>query len=64
MMYYAVQRRCLMLSACFQNVLFSDMLSVILSGKQEHKFKCYLRNSKARKKIRQILEEQIKEKNE
>lgn len=40
-MYYAVQY--LMLSACFQNVLFSYVLSVILSGKQEHKLKCYLK---------------------
>lgn len=27
----------------FQNMLFSDGLNEILGGKQEHKFKCYLK---------------------
>ena len=32
-----------MLSAFIKNMLFSNVLSKILGGKQEHKFKCYLK---------------------
>ena len=43
----------------FQNMLFSDVLSEILGGQQEHQFKCYLKTGTVQKRCSRCQDEPV-----